>query len=88
MYKLCSTGLYRFTFVLNAWPVDESARSQQIHYTDLPRRHIDATNHSTALVGVDIFGGGVGSRHSLDSLTKRQERDVHLDSLSSVSISL
>ena len=36
MYKLYSTGLYRFTFVLNAWPVDESARSQQIHYTDLP----------------------------------------------------
>ena len=36
MYKLYSTELYRFTFVLNAWPVDESARSQQIHYTDLP----------------------------------------------------
>ena len=36
-------------------------RSQQIHYTDLPRRHVDATNHSTALVGVDIFGVGVGT---------------------------
>ena len=36
MYKLYSTGLYRFTFVVNAWPVDESARSEQIHYTDLP----------------------------------------------------
>ena len=32
MYKLYSTGLYRFTFVLNAWPVDSLHRS--------PRRHI------------------------------------------------
>ena len=51
MYKLYSTGLYRFTFVLNT-STDSLHRS--------PRRHIDATNHSTTLAVVDIFGVGVG----------------------------
>ena len=68
MYKLYSTGLYRFTFVLNAWPVDERTLSADLLHRS-PRRHIDATNHSTAFVGVDIFGVQVSAQFRLADQT-------------------
>ena len=74
MYKLYSTELYRFTFVLNAWPVDERARSQPIHYIDLPVVIL------TPQITLPPFWRRYfwrWCRHSLDSLTNdRREMSI------------